>query len=190
MGTWDELDTELLVSNDTSALDDIIEACNSDSDFADIFEPALKIAEGLKPAIDDGSKEGIHIIAERLMNRESRYASDKQHRAKDSQASGLLASSIQVEAYSEYQYIVGTNLQHFYPLCVEYGRGEVHPIPPKKRLRFYGKDGYLIYPLFTSEAQPYPFVQPAYDEVVQLIEGQGFGVFREVCKEMDKVFSQ
>ncbi len=185
MGTWDELDTELTVDNDVSALDDLIDAC-SDSEFGDIFADVEKIAEELKTAVDEGSKDGLEITAKRLMSRESRYASDKSHRAENSRASGVLASSIQVEG-SDYQYIVGTNLQHFYPLCVEFGRGEVHPIPPKKRLRFYGEGGYLIYPLFSSSAEPYPFVEPAFEEVVNLIEGQGFGVFREVCSRMDDV---
>ena len=187
MGTFEELDTELLVSNDVSALDDIISECSGE--FADLFQDTIKDANELKKAIDEGSKEGLLITANRLMSRESRYATDPSHRAKDSRASGLLASSIQVDAYSEYQYVVGTNLQDFYPLCVEYGRDEVHPIPPNKRLRFYGKEGYLIYPLMTAEAPPYPFVQPAYEEIVELIEGQGFGVFREVCDRMDDVLS-
>lgn len=185
MGTWEELDTELLVSNDVSALDDLANECGGE--FADIFEEVIKDANDLKTAIDEGSKEGILITANRLMSRESRYATDSSHRAENSRASGVLASSIQVEAYSEYQYVVGTDLPHFYPLCVEYGRDEVHPIPPNTRLRFYGEGGYLIYPLMSSEAPPYPFVQPAYDEVVELIEGQGFGVFREVCERMDNV---
>lgn len=187
MGTWDELDTELTVANDVDALDDIIDACNSNSEFAELFEPTLKTATELKTAIDDGSKQGLYITAKRLMSREQRYASDKQHRAEKSRASGLLASSIQIEAHSEYQYVVGTNLNHFYPLCVEYGRGEVTPNPPNKRLRFYGEDGYLIYPLKVAKADAYPFVQPAFDSIVDLIEEDGFGVFREVCKEIEKV---
>ena len=73
MGTWEQLDTELSVTNDTSALDELIEFCNSDSDFADLFEPAVRMAEGYKEAIEEGSKTGIHITAERLMSRESRY---------------------------------------------------------------------------------------------------------------------
>ena len=186
MGSHEELDTELTVSNDVSALDELIDFCN-DSEFADLFEPAIEIAEQYKEAIDEGSKEGLLITANRLMSRESRYATDPSHRAQDSNASGLLASSITVDAYSEYQYVVGTSIDHIYPLCVEYGRGEVHPIPPNKRLRFYGKGGYLIFPLMSSEAPPYPFVQPAYDEIVDMIEGEGFGVFREVCNRMDNV---
>ena len=184
MGNWDELDTELSVSNDTSSLDDLIEICNSDSDFADLFEPAIRMAEGYKEAIDEGSKMGIHITAERLKDKESRHASNPEEHPN---AQGILASSIQIEAQSEYQYLVGTSITHFYPLCVEFGRGEVHPIPPTTRLRFYGKDGYLVYPLMSKEAPARPFVEPAFDETISLIEGSGFGVFREVCKEMDKV---
>ncbi len=185
MGAWDELDTELTVVNDVSALDDLCDVCN-DSEFGDIFEDVKEIAENLKTAVDEGSKDGLEITAKRLMSREQRYASDKSHRAEDSRASGLLASSIQIEG-SDYQYTVGTSISEIYPMSVEYGRSEVHPNPPNTRLRFYGKDGYLIYPLFSSEAPPYPFVQPAYDEIVDLIEGQGFGVFREVCSRMDDV---
>lgn len=185
MGAWEELDTELTVVNDVSALDDIINECNGE--FSEIFEDAVKTAEELKKAIDDGSKEGLEITANRLMSRESRYATDPSHRAENSRASGLLASSIQVEAHSEYQYVVGTSLEHFYPLCVEYGRSEVYPNPPNTRLRFYGQDGYLIYPLMSNAAPPYPFVQPAFEEIVDLIEGQGFGVFREVCDRIEDV---
>ena len=184
MGAWEELDTELTVVNDVSALDDIINECNGE--FSEIFEDAVKTAEELKKAIDDGSKEGLEITANRLMSRESRYATDSSHRAENSRASGKLASSITVEG-GGYHYTVGTTIDEIYPMSVEYGRGEVHPIPPNTRLRFYGQDGYLIYPLMSAEAPPYPFVQPAYDEVVELVEGEGFGVFREVCKNIEDV---
>lgn len=185
MGAWEELDTELTVSNDVSALDDIINECNGE--FADIFEEVIKDANDLKTAIDEGSQLGLEITADRLMSRESRYATDPSHRAENSRASGRLASSITVEG-GGYQYTVGTTIDEIYPMAVEYGREEVHPIPPNTRLRFYGQDGYLIYPLMSAEAPPYPFVQPAYDEVVELIEGKGFGVFREVCGKMEKIF--
>lgn len=186
MGAWDELDTELTVVNDISSLDELIDICNSEPEFADIFEPAIKTAEAYKEAIHDGSAEGLLITAERLGSRESRYATEKKYRAKNSRASGRLASSIQVEG-SEFEYVVGTDIDEIYPLCVELGRGEVEPIPPKKRLRFYGKDGYLIYPLKVSSADPYPFVKPAFESVVKMIEKDGFGVFKSVCFKMDKV---
>ena len=184
MGAWDELDTELTVVNDVSALDDIVKECNGE--FADIFQEVIQDAETLKTAIDEGSQLGLEITANRLMSRESRYATDSSHRAENSRASGRLASSITVEG-GGYQYTVGTTIDEIYPMSVEYGRGEVHPIPPNTRLRFYGQDGYLIYPLMSAEAPPYPFVQPAYDEVVELVEGEGFGVFREVCKNIEDV---
>ena len=185
MGAWDELDTELTVVNDVSALDDIINECNGE--FADIFQEVIQDAGNLKEAIDEGSQIGLEITADRLMSRESRYATDSSHRAENSRASGKLASSITVEG-GGYQYTVGTTIDEIYPMSVEYGRGEVHPIPPNTRLRFYGQDGYLIYPLMSAEAPPYPFVQPAYDEVVELVEGKGFGVFIEVCGNIEKIF--
>ncbi len=184
MGAWDELDTELTVSNDVSALDDIVNECSGE--FAEIFEDTLQTVEQLKVAIDEGSQDGLEIVANRLMSRESRYATEPSHRAENSRASGKLASSITVEG-GGYQYVVGTTIDEIYPMAVEYGRGEVHPIPPNTRLRFYGKEGYLIYPLMTSEAPPYPFVQPAFEEIVDLVEGQGLGVFREVCDRIEDV---
>ena len=39
----------------------------------------------------------------------------------------------------------------------------------------------------SNAAPPYPFVQPAFEEIVDLIEGQGFGVFREVCDRIEDV---
>ena len=51
MGAWDELDTELTVVNDVSALDDIVKECGGE--FADIFEEVIKDANDLKTAISD-----------------------------------------------------------------------------------------------------------------------------------------
>ena len=172
MGAWDELDTELTVVNDVSALDDIVKECNGE--FADIFQEVIQDAETLKTAIDEGSQLGLEITANRLMSRESRYATDSSHRAENSRASGKLASSITVEG-GGYQYTVGTTIDEIYPMAVEYGREEA--------ARFAS----FFAGLSSAEAPPYPFVQPAYDEVVELVEGEGFGVFREVCKNIEDV---
>lgn len=184
MGTWDELDIEYSVRNETSSLDEIISECN-DSEFADIFAPAMEIAEKCKTAIDEGSKLGLQITADMTESRESRHISNP---SEHPYAQGLLASSIVTQAIDEYTYIVGTSISHFYPLTVEYGREDAYPVNAKS-LAWYSLTGELVFSKVSRGHNGYPYVEPTFDEMKNMIEGQGFGVFREVCANLDDVFS-
>ena len=70
---------------------------------------------------------------------------------------------IEVEEKSETNYIIGTNITHFYPLCVEFGRGEVRPIRAKA-LHWFTLSGTEIFSQYSSPAPPRPFVKPAFEE--------------------------
>lgn len=178
MGTWDELDIELSVENDVSGLDDIITECLG-SDFAEVFEPAIQTAEDLKDAIDEGSQLGLEIISEMTKDTESNEISDE---SKHPYTQGILASSIQIEG-SDYTYTIGTNLNHIYPMSVEYG-ADIYPTE-KSVLKFQVKSGDIIFaPYVHIPARP--FVEPTFERTKRLIDG-GVGVFSEVCKAMDKV---
>lgn len=184
MGSWDELDIEVSARNDVSELDTLIAECNSDSDFAGIFDDVIKTAEECKTAIDEGTKVGLEIIADRVESREMRkLTTTKDH----PYSQGLLASSITTLAYDEYTYVIGTTISHFYPLTVEYGRDEVYPVSAKA-LAFYSLTGELVFTKKSKGHDGYPFVQPTYDEVVDLIETKGFGVFGEVGERLDDIF--
>ena len=122
MGTWNELDTNINVSLDTSELDDLIQVLSDDS----IFAPAVEIAERYKKGLEDGSKVGARKIAETNKSlQELAIATNA------TMASMNLLNSIEIQEESDTSFIVGTNITHFYPLCVEKGRGEVRPIRAK-----------------------------------------------------------
>lgn len=184
MGSWDELDIEVSARNDLADLDELINECNSDSDFQDIFSDVIKTAEECKTAIDEGTKVGLEIIADRIEAREYRKLTDTNEHP---YSQGLLASSITTLAYDEYTYCIGTTISHFYPLTVEYGREDVYPVSAKA-LAFYSLTGELVFTKKSKGHDGYPFVQPTYDEVVGLIENSGFGVFGEVGERLDSVF--
>ena len=178
MGTWDELDIELTVENDLTGLDDLITECMG-SEFDDVFEPAIEIAEDLKDAIDEGSQLGLEIISEMTKDTESNEISNP---SKHPYAQGILASSIQIEG-SEYQYTIGTDLNHIYPMSVELG-ADIYPVN-KSKLKFQLLNGEIIY-ADEVHIPPNPFVEPTFERSKRLIDN-GVGVFSEVCKAMDNV---
>ena len=75
---------------------------------------------------------------------------------------GDLLKSIEIEEEGDYSYVVGTNIEHFYPLCVEKGRGEVKPINAPF-LQWQNLDGSWVRTHYSSPAKPRPFVKPAYE---------------------------
>lgn len=161
MGAWDELDTEIRVTINIPELDDF----NNLDDPYGIFEDVRDYVNNVKEAINEGGKDGASQVA--TIDR----SLQQQALQKCKNPSGILASSIEEEEQDEgLVFIVGTIINHIYPMSIEFGRGPVYPIPPKTRLRYYGEGGYLIYPLSAGPADPVPYVQPAYDSTRQIAE--------------------
>ena len=159
MGAWSELDTEISVDVDTSDLEKIL-----DLD-ADIFEPVQETVEKLIQNIHDGSKEGVEDISTRNRSFQQQIIMEV-----CDNPSGMLASSIQEEDINNgYGFIVGTIINHIYPMSVEYGRKGFSAKPPRKALAFY-LNGELVFRKSVGEAKPRPFVAPAYDKTKQIAE--------------------
>jgi len=154
MGTWDELDTEVNVNLDTGELDDLIDVLGSDP----IFEPAVEIAQRYKNGIIEGSKTGAKAIAE-----VDKSLQELAIATNATMFSNNLLNSIEITKESETNYIIGTNITHFYPLCVEKGRREVRPIRAKF-LHWFTLSGKEIFSKYSSPAPPRPFVKPAFEE--------------------------
>jgi hypothetical protein len=186
MGAWDELDTLIEATSDVSALDDLIEVCNSDSDFAEIFEPAVQQAEAWKTAIEEGTEQGLEVTAENLVSMEQTEILDT---GKHPYAQGILGTSIRKEEHGN-GWLVGTSITHIYPMSVEYG-ADIFPLRAKA-LAFQpdlnvwdgevNEKGFVFLPY--AHISPRPFVAPAYERMVSKIEGEGYGVFRSVCDKM------
>ena len=157
MGAWDELDTKVNVNLNVNDLDELIEFLKDD----DIFAPAVEIAERYKNGITEGAKQGAKRIAETVKSlQELAIATNATFTTTEN---GGLLKSIEIEEESETSYVVGTNITHFYPLCVEKGRGEVRPIY-KKFLHWYTLSGDEIFSKYSSPAPARPFVKPAFEE--------------------------
>ena len=165
MGNWSELDTEVNVNIDTSELDEFIEFLNGD----EIFKPAVEMAENYKKGIVEGSKAGASKIAKTVKSlQETAIATNA------TIFSGKLLNSIEIEDESETSYLIGTNIEHFYPLCVEKGRGEVRPINAPF-LQWQNLDGSWVRTFYSSPAPPRPFVKPAFEET----QSRAIGIVKE-----------
>jgi hypothetical protein len=154
MGTWDELDTEVNVNLNTDELDELIEVLGDDP----IFEPAVEIAKRYKKGIEDGAKTGAKTIAQ-----VDKSLQELAIATNATMFSNKLLNSIEITEESETNYIIGTNITHFYPLCVEKGRREVRPIIAKY-LHWFTLSGNEIFSKYSSPAPPRPFVKPAFEE--------------------------
>lgn len=160
MGAWEELDTEISIDVDTSDLEQIL---NLDDEFG-ILEPVQESVNRLISNIHDGSKEAVDDISDRNKSFQEQIISEV-----CDNPSGMLASSIQKEEINEgYGFIVGTILNHIYPMSVEYGRGPVYPIHAKALAFYY--DGELVFRKSVGPAKPRPFVAPAYEKTSIIAE--------------------
>lgn len=153
MGVWDELNTNVDVILDISQLDSLIETLNNDP----VLSPAVSIAEQFKKGIENGAKKGALKIA-----KTNKSLQELAIATNASMFTNKLLNSIDIEQKDDYSYIVGTNITHFYPLCVEKGRKEVRPVF-KKVLHYFTLSGVEIFSKYSRPAQPRPFVKPAYD---------------------------
>ena len=154
MGTWDELDTQVNVSLDTSELDELIQFLDGDP----VFTPAIELAEKYKKGIENGAKEGAETIAKR-----NKSLQELAIATNGTIASMDLINSIEIEELSDTSYLVGTSITHFYPLCVEKGRAEVRPVNAKV-LHWFTLSGNEVFSMYSSPAPPRPFVKPAYEQ--------------------------
>ena len=157
MGTWDELDTEVNVNLNTKELDELIEVLGDDP----IFEPAVEIAKRYKKGIEEGAKTGAKTIAQ-----VDKSLQELAIATNATMFSNKFLNSIEITEESETNYIIGTNITHFYPLCVEKGRREVVPIRAKF-LHWFTLSGNEIFSKYSSPAPPRPFVKPAFEETSQ-----------------------
>ena len=158
MGAWDELDTEISVNVDTSDLEGIL-ALDSE-----IFQPLHQTVEKLIKNIHDGSKEAVEDIARRDKSFQEQIIAETCENP-----SGMLQSSIHASKINDgYGFIVGTVINHIYPMSLEYGRKEIYPIRAKA-LAFYYK-GQLIFRKKAGRASPRPFVAPAYKKTEAIAE--------------------
>jgi len=152
MGAWNELDTEITVDVDTSELEKLLDMPNESG----VFDPLLQSVEKLIKNVHDGSKEAVEDIANR-----NRSFQEQAINLYCTNPSGMLASSIEKQQINGgYGFIVGTTINHIYPMAVEYGRKEVYPIKAKT-LAFYYK-GELIFRKKVGRSKPRLFVARAY----------------------------
>lgn len=154
MGTWDELDTEVNVNLNTDELDELVEVLGDDP----IFGPAVEIAKRYKKGIEEGAKTGAKTIAQ-----VDKSLQELAIATNATMFSNKMLNSIEITEESETNYIIGTNITHFYPLCVEKGRREVRPIRAKY-LHWFTLSGNEIFSKYSSPAPPRPFVKPAFEE--------------------------
>lgn len=161
MGAWDELDTEISVEVETDELDTAIDLC--DEYFTEEIKDYLV---NIKEGVDEGSKQGVQDIAVRNRSFQQQLITDL---GEHPYASGMLGSSITEEEQDEYTYLVGTRINHIYPMAVEYGRKEVVPVTAKV-LFFYALSGEPVFTKYAGPAEPRPFVAPAYEKTNNLAE--------------------
>ena len=161
MGAWKELDTEINVEVDLTALDELITKFGGD----DIFEPLVQYAENLKKNIDDGSKEAVEDISKRNKSFQEQIIAKT-----CKNPSGMLQSSIHNRKVNDgYGFIVGTVIRHIYPMALEFGRKPLVPVRAKA-LAFYADSGELIFRKSVDKAKPRPFVAPAYERTQRIAE--------------------
>lgn len=169
MGSWDELDIGVEVELDISELDNAINIVANTEYFSDVIGDEL---EKLRDDLNKNSDELAKELAEK-----GKSLQEQAIRMNGTTASGDLASSIEVESAGERSYLVGTTINHFYPLVVEKGRGAVVPVRAKY-LHFFTKSGDEV---FTKYSRPFagkPYVEPAYQTLLSVADSIANSIFK------------
>ena len=155
MGAWEELDVKVEIEFDTNDIDNAIEIC--DEYFTEDVKEQL---ETLKNVYDTAGKKASKDIATRVRSFQQQFITDLDEHP---YASGMLGSSITEEQEDDTTWIIGTRINHIYPMAVEYGRKEIVPINAKV-LFFYALSGEPVFTTRVGPAEPRPYVQPAYEK--------------------------
>ena len=193
MGAWSELDTEVEVVFNKKNIDSAISSLGDDELFEDVTDYLKKI----RTAFDTGSKQAVEDISKRNKSFQQQIISEVCNNP-----SGMLSSSIKIEKKSEYTYLIGTIINHIYPMSLEKGRKGFGPIRAKA-LAFYAPDGGvmtfskgstgltfgkaqhgLIFRKRVGPAKPRPFVAPAYRKTKSIARGI---VVRKIGENLKKV---
>lgn len=160
----EELYTDISIHTDTTDLDAIIGFDWGSPELDEAMSPLVDFAKEIRNEIETASSETVKVLADRLRSlQELRIALN------GNIAKGNLINSIKVEPISENEYFVGTDIAHFYPLCIEYGRGDVYPIN-FKYLHYFTLSGVEVFSKHSKPSKPYPFVAPSFESVVSDVE--------------------
>lgn len=169
MGTGEWHDVEELYTiveghTDTSDLDLIINFDWGDSEIVEVMQPLVDIAKSYKEGIEAGLEQGIFELADR-----DRSLQELTLGLHGNIASMTLVQSIEVREMGDTSYLIGANVPHFYPLCIEFGRGPVYPIN-FKYLHYFTLSGVEIFSKYSSPYEAHPFVEPAFEDTVNNAE--------------------
>lgn len=161
MGAWKELDTQIEAEFNFSELDELINL----SDSIGVYAPLKEVARQLKTQFQKGAKRGVQEIAKRNKSFQEKWINKN-----CKNPSGMLASSIGMTG-SDYSIIVGTTINHVYPMSLEYGHKDIYPIRAKA-LAFYADSGELIFRKHVGNTfnRKRPFVKPAYNDTQKIAE--------------------
>lgn len=158
MGKWKELETEITITIDGS-FDELIKIGQQDG-----FQGLSGLAFQLKKSVERAASKAAKDLAAHNRSLQQRLIADI---SVHPYASGMLASSIIEQQTGEYQYLIGTRINHIYPMAVEYGRREIRP-KNAKALFFYALSGEPVWAKHVGPAEPRPFVEPAYKETERI----------------------
>ena len=161
-GPWhdvEELYTNIKVTTDTSDLDQIINMDWGDAEINQIMSPLVKRAKKYKSQIEKGAEKGVKELADR-----DRSLQELALALHGNIFSGKLIQNIKVKEISKREYNIGPNVAHFYPLCIEFGRGPVYPIR-FGFLHWTTLGGEEVYAKKAGPSEPYPFVKPAFEDI-------------------------
>lgn len=165
MANTDELLTIVRVEADTSDLDLIINSfggtSGADPAVQEVMSGFVELASEIKNGVEKGCDLGVVDVSERLKSLQELYIG-----LNGSIHEGKLINSIDMVSTADNVFLVGTDIIHFYPLCVEKGRGAVRPI--QYDFLHFVIDGKHIYTKYSRPTVPRPFVQPA----VQTVDGE------------------
>lgn len=166
MGKWEELDIEVNVNYDDTAINETILKIE---ELHEIFNPLGDMLNDFKKDVENEIKNGTKEIAEQTKSIQEQIIS-----MNGSVASGQLLNSIEIEQTSEFNYIIGTSITDFYPLTIENGRDDVYPVNAKY-LHFVAKDGTEVFTKHSRATKPKPFVEPTFiriqNEAISILEG-------------------
>ena len=193
MGAWSQLDTLIEITFDEKDIDEAITIYGQDEAFSEVTDYLRK----LRKAFLTASEQSAEDLSKRLVSFQQQIISEV-----CDNPSGMLSTSIEAKKETKYRYLVGTTINHIYPLALEYGRGEVRPIRAKA-LAFYAPDEGvmtfskgvsgltfgkaehgLIFRMRSKPAKPRPFVAPAYNKVKAISKGV---VIRKIGENMKRI---
>ena len=175
-----QITTRVTAEADTRELDKAIKLIESNSIASHLYGDVRDYLLQTKKKADDGVDPLASTLSKRLQD-------NQYHRIKAyHRNTGMMANSVDITHETKGSYLVGNTAMSYdgfpYPLAIETGRREVRPLEEGKWLRWWNKQGEIVFAKKSKAVKGDPYVEDSIAMTDRQVDKVVEGWFNQVFK--------